>query len=469
MEIMNTKAGSPAGIKSKIVVLGTVTNTTPLLIASGIGETFDFEVIKDETGKPFMPGSGFAGMLTKAMYKYIKDPDFISSLEYFWGSDNQNEDSGSQSHVIISNLYLKEGSEFEITSRDSVSIDTKTNLAKNNFKLDYELIEPNAKFDFKAEITVRNQFDLSHFVKLTSFMKELLESGDLQQGAFKSSSFGYIKLENVLIYQFDFPDPETKWFGFLAGNTQPANKANEYISGFDIKKDRLTIKGEFEIVSSLIIRKQSDETKQEIDHQTDFEHLSRDGRALLTGKSLRGVFRHRSLKILNTLNQSQSEAITNNLFGFVNEQEKMQKQSRFKPKEVEISGCDMNQVQPRVKIDRYTGGTIEGALMQSKPVWHKEETIQLHLEIEECNINDAALILLVMKDLINEDLPIGGEKSIGRGLLRGRNMVVEGKVHQSEKDKKPWEVFFEFDNNGLIIPDPEVIKMLNDWVNQLKN
>lgn len=456
-------------LKAKIIIKATIVNISPLLIGTGTGDIFDFEVSRDETGKPYIPGSGFAGMLSKALLIVVAaNPKLKHPSENFWGSDEDKGDASSQSHIIVSNLYLSVDSAWKINHRDSVSINHKTNLALAKQKLDYELLEPGAKFDFRAEITIRQAFDDKAIKEIISLMLKLLETGELQQGAFKNTGFGFIKMKGKpRVFEFGFPNANTRWFDYLEGNFKPENKASEYIPSISIPEDdKLTITGDFELVSSLIIRVQADETKQDSEHQVDHEHITHDGNALLTGKTLKGVIRHRALKILNTLEFNESEAFVNDLFGFVDENLKRQHPSRIKTQDVQFKDVEMNQVQPRVKIDRFTGGTIEGAFLQNKPVWHKNETISLRFEIHKCESKEAGLLLLVMKDLFNRDLPIGGEKSIGRGLLQGKRIVIEGNIHE---DNMPWKGKFTFNKEGLEVKSPDMVKMLNSWVNQLNS
>jgi hypothetical protein len=98
--------------------------------------------------------------------------------------------------------------------------------------------------------------------------------------------------------------------------------------------------------------------------------------------------------------------------------------------------------QPRIKIDRFTGGVIGGALFETEPIWHKEEKIKVKIQVKKQKDRDSfwgvGLMLLVLKDLWNADLPVGGEKSIGRGLLVGRRarIRVDGREFEIEENEK---------------------------------
>ncbi|MCK9220716.1 MAG: RAMP superfamily CRISPR-associated protein [Bacteroidales bacterium] len=458
-------------LTGKIIVQGTVINKTPLLISTGEGEVVDFEVICDSKGNPYIPASGVAGMLRNSMTSKILtlDREQVEQLRYFWGSEkyedkNLGKDQTNaqlcQSHIIIDNLYLKENSSFKKVIRDSVRIDETSNLAVHAGKMDYEQIEPGAQFCFYAEITIRKCFDSSMFKEYIGFIIKKLRSGSCCQGAFKSSGLGKIFLtDDIEIYEFEFPRDSAKWFKFL--QKEPVEKNKEIYSTTLCEQPRkiLNFLGRFSIKSSLIIREENLETMKPGETIPDKIHILRDKNALITGKTLKGIIRHRALKILNTLEVENTKTFIDNLFGFTEGTD--QKPSKVTTFESEFENADIEQVQPRVKIDRFTGGTIPGALMTSRPVWHKGEEIELKFSLEKWSHEEAGLLLLVMKDMMNEDLPIGGEKAIGRGILTGKQFTVSGSDGKSD-------ILIEFDQYGLKDKRrKEQIELVNGWVESI--
>lgn len=61
---------------------------------------------------------------------------------------------------------------------------------------------------------------------------------------------------------------------------------------------------------------------------------------------------------------------------------KRKQKSRLIVEESIIEGAEESE-QTRIKIDRFTGGVIEGALVKSKPVWHKNEEVEMCIKIEK--------------------------------------------------------------------------------------
>ncbi len=147
------------------------------------------------------------------------------------------------------------------------------------------------------------------------------------------------------------------------------------------------------------------------------------GEPVLSAKSVRGAIRHRALRILKTLNPSDDKGRLRSLFGFVDEQTKASAKAKFRSRESVIRNTHLH-TQSRISICRLTGKTMPGALLT-------EEMIQgghfsLELEIAEYRMEELKLVLLVLKDMIHEDLPIGGNKTIGRGVLIGDSLTVIG-------------------------------------------
>lgn len=471
---MNEKKEKVIG---KIILTATVVNKSNLLTGSGRGDVLDFELIREE-GRLLIPASGFAGMMRKHFYKHLNlGPTQKQQAEYLWGTGKkeQNElekqDKTSQSHIIIDDLICKKGTA-TVVVRDGVAINMANGIAESKSKYDYELIEPGAEFSLNAEITLREEFDVNTFLQFVKFITQQGEYGEYRQGAFTSHGFGQLGWQEIKVLHFKFPQDASLWFSYLKSELGEIDKAKAILPPVhgivlnDIRK--ATITGVFSIKNSLIIG--ASDTKM-LFGSLDKTHIKNSkGHPLLTSKSLRGPIRHRALKILNTIGigNPKAQGIVNTLFGYVNKENKEDKhKGKIIPTEYtfdDLGKIDAKQVQPRIKIDRFTGGTMNTALLSSQPVWHKEENIRLEFEIENFIPDEIALLLLVMKDLMNEDLPIGGEKAIGRGVLTGKRLTL----------KRDPENYFDL----LVLPDGSVapdgkgefdLNNIENWIGNLNN
>lgn len=140
--------------------------------------------------------------------------------------------------------------------------------------------------------------------------------------------------------------------------------------------------------------------------------------------------------------------------------------SRVIVEETEIEKPIAAELQHRIKIDRFTGGTIKTALFDSMPLWSNgnDKAVEIKMTINDYQEWEAGLLLLILKDLWNEDLPIGGEKNVGRGILKGWKAEIRWdgkkvtKVTIKEKEKE----------NGLDISPSDLINDLNRFCNALQ-
>jgi len=455
-----------AKLASVIVIKGILENVSPFVIGTGKGDIIDIEIIKDENGNPYIPATSFVGALRHFIKRNFNIEDFKkedkNAWEYFWGSET-NDNKGTQSHFIVSDLRLRndENTNF-IAVRDGVAIDEKKGIAKNQAKYDYEIVNKDLGFELKAEIKIREGFKdkENDILKILKTIITELEAGNVYFGAFATKGFGRFNLKDVSVLKFDFPDDGLEYLKYLKDGHLQKNNLN--LGELDILplKDNndCNITADFSIKSSLIISSYTTDPEY-----PDKVHIKYNGKNVLTGTSLKGAIRSRAFRIVNTLcndNQGKNEDLKI-LFGWADTENDKENKKKIKHKsrviinESIIENDDViEKEQTRIKIDRFTGGTILGALFQSKPLWHNNENIRLKIKIKEAQEWEIGLLLLVLKDLWNEDLPIGGEKNIGRGVLRGKKIEIEYKgetyiISRNEDDNNTDKVIVTGDKNKL--------------------
>jgi CRISPR/Cas system CSM-associated protein Csm3 (group 7 of RAMP superfamily) len=185
------------------------------------------------------------------------------------------------------------------------------------------------------------------------------------------------------------------------------------------QRELVTLDAWFTLDGSLLIRAADD--------VTDMKHLTTsDGKAVLSGTSIAGALRARATKIINTLTQDdgRSANIVNSLFGSPHYQRENRTASRLIVEERMIEGGVFHLVQSRVSIDRFTGGALDTALFNQQPLFGSaEKGVHLRIQLRKDPTKDVepevGLLLLLLKDLWTGDLTLGGERSVGRGRLRG--------------------------------------------------
>ena len=113
------------------------------------------------------------------------------------------------------------------------------------------------------------------------------------------------------------------------------------------------------------------------------------------------------------------------------------------------------ELQTRIKIDRFTGGTIESALFETMPLFNQynpesdnpsEKVRNVRITITDYEPYEAGLMLLILKDLWTGDLAVGGEKGVGRGTFKGfraeiewngKNVTIDKNLSVTPPESKP--------------------------------
>jgi len=423
-------------IIGKIILTGKIKNTSPLLIGNGKGgEMADIEVILLES-KPYIPSSSLAGALRSKWDKEKAGVTFTLTEEAFWGTKNTSSKKSYQSHYILSDLISIDSS--KIVIRDGVSIDIKTGVSIKGAKYDYQIVEPGATFEFQLEATLRHGLKDDEVENIVRWIAITLNDDNFRIGALTSTGFGKFILEDCKAYKFTFPEKANDWLDYLKG-VDPKAPLFELK---DLEKSKLLIENfhitaDFQIKSALITGSYGIASSE-----PDKIHLTSNKIPILSGKAIKGAIRHRASKILDTLLPNEEKTIhclLDQLFGWVNNNNdddiKLEKvkyykakaiKSRIKIEETELGDSVKSMTQDRIKIDRFTGGVMQGAKFESQPVWkNNHSTFKISISILEYEIWEASLMLYILKDLWTGDLTIGGEKNIGRGVLIGKKAILK--------------------------------------------
>ena len=451
--------------KGKLVLEGVIELRSPALIGCGSKERSDVDIIRDGGNNPFIPATSFVGALRH--FITIEGRENGLKLKQFWGftddgkclketgrpaalSQTGNAVSAAkgekasdikeerQSALRCRDLTCKEGVIPKITIRDGIAIETKTGIVKPGGKYDYEVIEPGAQFDLHLEVSFENETTRDFSRAMIATIREVLEQESVRIGAKTNSGLGKIRLVDAKISELDFGDRRdlVRWLRKDFSNAPPLSG----VQPFRLREKLFTIDAVFGLKNSLIIRSYPSDPKL-----PDNVHIQSGGNPVLPGSSLKGAIRSRAERIIKTLfgagtdKEDKADTFLNDLFGNV-DCDKQKKEAgkgrvcagKSEPKEALKGRIRIDEVtlppfttelQTRIKIDRFTGGTIESALLETLPLFSdgdaNKQIRNVRITIRDYKDAEAGLMLLVLKDLWTGDLAIGGEKSVGRGVLEG--------------------------------------------------
>lgn len=394
-------------LKNKILVKGELKNISPIIIGTGKSSGWvDIEVIKDEIGKFYIPGTSFKGALRHFLNENYDVPEDL--LNTFFGSQD------SQAIAIFDDLIAAEQTKIEI--RDGVAIDYKTNVAIDGAKYDYEIVPEGYLFNLSLELSIYEDVNEEDILKMLATIQHVLknENNRFCIGAMTTKGFGILQCSKFEIFKFDAST--NSWLNYLLSNNLPKPINLNQLQVFDNKKNKyFSISASFKIKNSLIIG-----SSPSANEDADKVPLKSNNKPVLPGTSVKGAIRNRAVKIINTLGGNGEEFIKKS-FGWADSKGKSKEKykSRLKIQETYIDDVTQK-LKNGIKIDRFTGGTIDSALFNTILLWSTgQESIHIKMELQNAENWEKGLLLLLLKDLCNADLPIGGDKARGAGVLEG--------------------------------------------------
>ena len=422
-------------IVERILIGGTLVLTSPLCIGTGEHDNrVDAVVLRDVNGVPYVPGTSLAGAIQACLRDSFVPAD-KHDVAQFWGS---SADNGVQSAFIVndatvSSLHLK----WPVEERDGVSIDAKTGTAIDGHKYNFDVVPAGNQLSWTGEVVIRACDDRTAMERLSSTVVNALENGMVLLGAHTTKGFGHFELRDKVICALNLDEREdvATYLHYCSTGTLDTNHPlkSEPLPPNDQNFD---ISADFRLTSSLMVRSYSNRPAD-----PDETHIRSGGEDVLPGTSLKGVLRHRAAMILSELGEQNPERTDDfrNLFGYtetarqISESKSASLRSRLFVDESVIAGAH-SEMQTRVQIDRLTGGVRHGAFLEAMPLWSNKgsERLHLHLRVSQCKDWEAGLLLLLLKDLWTSDLPVGGERSVGRGSLAGLSATIRWGTHSCE-------------------------------------
>lgn len=426
--------------QAKIILKASLHLLSPLQIGSGRSDNSDKDVLLDAEGRPFIPASSFIGKLNAQM----EDAAFSRYIGIY-DDKVMTRGENTQSRLIVDDLLMEEAANYTVSIRDGIRINNETGIVEDGAKFDYQVVEPGISFALFMEFDVLNKEQYEHLKAWIAKIIALLKAS-FYLGARSSSGSGDLRAKELKVMCYDLSE-EAGVTAYLLQKELP--DCAELNQAALLENKDFSIEADFNIAGSLIVRSYP---KDPIG--SDAIHLHSNGKAVLPGNSLRGALRARALRILNLLwdKGQDAEDFISLLFGTAStdKDHPYTVVSSLRVNEVEIQNV-VTELQNRIKIDRFTGGTIESALFDSMPLFPSSDEAQiqgLKLSIKEALPSQKGLLLLLFKDLYHQDLAIGGEKNVGRGCLLGKKNCIwdDGKRYDNvfeQDDVTKWDEYIQ--------------------------
>jgi CRISPR/Cas system CSM-associated protein Csm3 (group 7 of RAMP superfamily) len=397
--------------------------------ADAIDSAADMVVVRDREGRPFIPAASIAGAARSYLARRFSKPsafrasDELPVIHALFGGKYASLLSVCDAECV--------GEQPAVSIRDGVRIDSRTGIAVDQAKYNFEIIPAGARFQFRFWL---NSFDeLPEKLpadRLRAAFATMLQGfqGEIRIGAKTRKGLGRGKVEPWTIREFETSNAEhyQAWLdrGFDAGREI---RIEDLLSEpFADKRRCFKIEARLRLKTSLLIRAAGENVDA-----PDNVHLTENGNAVVPGTSFAGVLRHRVERIANTMlvEPGAAQAAIETLLGPLKREGWTPRAGRVTVEESIIPASTFDLlVQGRVAIDRFTGGALEQHLFDeavvypragSDPVLAASILFELPDEINRATRQQMALLLHAFRDLWTGDLSIGGEVGCGRGVWQG--------------------------------------------------
>jgi CRISPR/Cas system CSM-associated protein Csm3 (group 7 of RAMP superfamily) len=425
--------------------------------ASQIGahpaDTADQTFTSDETGRLVLYGSTLAGALRSALLERL------SGFRKVTGSDVCKKLFGDsvecQSLAIVFDTKSLQPAIKSV--RDGVRIKQEDGIAADGAKFDREVAWADAAFPIRIDLQMLSGANEQEILSLLCIALSALADGSISLGVRRTRGLGAVKANSFVAKRYDLTTKEG-WIEYAKSDyalpAKPGASAfktpaeaiaaawNEYCPPLQdlVVSDDLTVSLELKNKGSFLIRSPG-QTPQ----STDVSHLTENNRQMLSGTSLAGAFRSRAVRIVNTLAPDIGASKVDNLFGTT------EQSSRVRTADAYLGGSVVSVQQTRIKIDRFTGGTIAGALFDETV--SANGSICTEIKVKAPEDYEIGLLILVARDLIEGLMTLGGGAAIGRGVFEGSakfyisktdsTHVLSGNKNNTDEDLRSLQVYVD--------------------------
>lgn len=397
---------------TKIILKMNISNISPFHIGAGNDEV----IIDEESSELCIPGTTIAG----AFKGYLSERVEAKLVNELFGQNNK------QSKIFIYDSFAKM---IDMEIRSGIGVDPQLGSVENGKLFERDYVGKADEFQIEIEINICAEDEINEYKKMLYSCIDAIKSGDITFGAYKNIGLGNFRVNSVEEVVIHMENKE-QLFNYLAGDICFRDisldiKNYDFVEGNDITfelkgylKTPLLIKGEEAMDKNL----------------PDGEPVRNvKGEYIIPGSSLKGVIRAQGDRILNYYNISY---ISEQIFGAKGEQ-KEKVASNLKTFDSIITE-DCGSIYNRIKIDKFTAGVANGAVMNDKAILGN---VTLRAKLKNANLEQKiknigiAVVALVFRDIALGDLSLGSGYNIGRGRINANVLTVyKGKEKIYEYD-----------------------------------
>jgi CRISPR/Cas system CSM-associated protein Csm3 (group 7 of RAMP superfamily) len=492
-------------IRARLKVIGTLVAQSPIHVGGMDGNPqVDLALATNGQGQYYIPGTSLAGAFRGWMQISSNGNNGNKQkIENLWGFQDENGRGGHASFILIEDAPIQ-GAIAEI--RDGVGINRMWGTAAEQVKYDRAILPKGSKIPLDITLDIDSISDDGK--TLLAQLLEALENGDIRLGAAKTRGLGKVKLENLSIHEHNLGD-RSGILKMLQGQSDRL-KLNDILNGDRTlaQTPQITIEIHWQPQSSVMVKAEGDgivvdilPLVSKIDNHLTF---------VLPGSSIKGALRTQAERIIRTVCSWQMKGdfmeqlevpLVEDLFGvrakannrsnkgigslFIDDcyaNAKMQsdvwgniqaaKTNSDLRQALDNAKLQTTQQAFHVAVDRWTGGAADGFLysnLELMGVTWQPIRLQLNLtRLRELQLAGIALILLILRDLADNHIPLGYGTNRGMGSIKVTNIMING-CNLDDSLKFLENVILPNGNIAGLNEDEKPLKTLNDaWIDWIE-
>lgn len=429
---------------------------TPLAIGSGNKDIkTDSVVAKDINELPYIPATTLAGLIRHSLPEELQ--------EYWMGFQKKKDGEGSRIMLSegkilsadrnpIDGLNLDEDAVtrlcHELPIRQHVRINQQGTAVKNG-KFDEEIVPKGVRFCFEIELMAEKDKP-----GIMDTILSIIQSDGFRIGSGSRSGFGKIKVVGILRRDLDLcvPDELTLYLGKSASLAKAWEGYKPYTPSATKESDCILYTLELRPVDFMFFGSVFGDERSDMTFVREPVITWEKGKAtiveqerviLIPASSVKGALAHRTAYHYNRLegvfadkktaeelekNTGKENKAVKTLFGSEGDRKGKNKQRGnilfsdvIEKQEASLEKKVLN----HFKIDRFTGGTVDGALFSEEVLYATGKTFNLELMLRKTAVDekDGKIVKAfeaALTDLCKGYLPLGGGVNRGNGTFKGK-------------------------------------------------
>ncbi len=492
-------------ISARLRLQGTLVATTPLHVG-GFGEDVDTDLplARNGRGEWYVPGTSLAGPFRHWCERRFGN-EFVRRL---WGF--QEGEEGHASYVIVEDAAVENADSVLDEIRDHVGIDRKWGCAAEHIKFDRAILPRGTRLRLSLIMEVGEDLDHKRALAVLAHLKNALEAEEIRLGAAKTRGLGRVRLENAEVRRWIFNERNGILEALEKTDGSPVSldelqTACQNYSPHPAQISTITI--DWEPVGPLMVKAGYEGVAADMIPLVS--GVNGQVALVLPGSSIKGSLRSHAERIVRTLLDKDFKDVSdakqrflsqvelpliNELFGMRGQQQTKQNdhqdclpgqgalavddcygRNRLRREQwqaIETAQTDLEMRQAldsamlkawqeayHVAVDRWLGSSAESMLYTVlEPHRANWEPIRLTLDFQRLPSNErlpaVALLLLILRDLAQDRIPLGFATHRGMGSIR----VINVRFAISTTDSTLAKLAQVRIENGQLISVPEEIK-----------